>query len=150
MEFWINIAAGIALSAATWLLTRVLAPWYLGWRYKAPNLAGSWSLHDDANDEGAEAVGTVELEQQGERLRAKTTRTKSRAGKPVARSFDYRGKVRDGQILLTFEERSSNGFISGNLVLKVSGNQRKLSGFTVYLDRDTGQVVAFPIALRRV
>jgi hypothetical protein len=40
--------------------------------------------------------------------------------------------------------------LPSDLVLKVSGDLRTLSGFTVYLDRDGGQVVAYPIALRRV
>lgn len=148
IDFWVNIVAGIVLAVATWLLFRVLAPLYLAWRYKAPKLEGQWSFFDSAELE-VPAAGSATLSQCGERISASTTRTRSRNGKPLARTFTYSGKVRDGQLQLSFEEPVSNGFIAGNLVLKVSGDLKTLSGFTVYLDRDNGNVVAYPIFFRR-
>ncbi len=147
-DFWINIAAGIALAAASQLLFHVLAPWYLAWRYKAPKLAGHWVFFD-STESNAESVGTAEFSQSGESVTATTARAKSRSGRPIARSFKYRGRVRDGQVLLTFDQPDSNGFIAGNLVLKISGDLKTLTGFTVYLDRDAGNVVAHPISFRR-
>jgi hypothetical protein len=147
-DFLINVAAGVFLTVITWILVRVFLPYYLAWRYKAPLLEGNWSSFDsDASD--APAVGTAIIRQAGEGIKASVIRTTSRKGKPVSRTFDYSGRVRDGQVLLTFEEPTSRGFISGCLVLKVSGDLRTLSGFTVYLDRDTGSVAAYPIVYRR-
>lgn len=147
-DFWINIAAGVALSVISWLLFRVLAPMWRAWRYQAPALAGQWAFFD-SSDPAAPSVGAATFTQSGENVTAKTTRTTSRNGKPLSRTFTYRGRVRDGQVLLTFEEPVSNGFIAGNLVLKVSGDIKSLSGFTVYLDRDQGQVVAHQITFRK-
>lgn len=147
-DFWINIAAGVVLSVITWLLFRVLAPMYRAWRYQAPVLAGQWTFFD-SSDQQAKPVGAAKFTQSGENVTAETTRTTSRNGKMLSRTFTYRGRVRDGQVLLTFEEPISNGFISGNLVLKVSGDLKYLTGYTVYLDRDQGQVVAHPIFFRR-
>jgi hypothetical protein len=147
-DFWINIAAGIALSVATWIVFQVLAPLYLAWRYKAPRLEGQWSFFDSP-DPNASSVGGATVKQSGERITFNSTRTTSRSGKPLSRTFTYSGKVRDGQVLMSFEEPISNGFVAGNLVLKVSGDLKKLSGYTVYLDRDSGDVVAYPIYYRR-
>jgi hypothetical protein len=147
-EFLVNIGAGVALSAASWLLFQVLAPLYRAWRYKAPAIAGNWSYYD-SEDNGASAVGAAVVKQRGEHLRADVTRTRSRSGKALSRTFRYMGRIRDGQVLLSFEEPVSNGFVSGNLVLKLSGDLKVLSGFTVYLDRDSGRVVAHPILFRR-
>jgi hypothetical protein len=147
-DFWINVAAGIFLTVITWVLVRILEPHYLAWRYSAPSLGGNWSFFD-SDSPNAPAVGTAIIRQSGETLKASVVRTTSRHGKPVSRTFDYSGKVRDGQILLSFQEPTSKGFISGCLVLKISGDLKTLSGFTVYLDRDVGSVVAHPIAYRR-
>jgi hypothetical protein len=147
-DFWISIAAGVALSVVSWVLFQVVAPFYRAWRYQAPSLAGQWSFFDVA-DQAAPAVGAGSFSQSGEDIEATITRTTSRKGKPLSRSFTYRGRVRDGQLLLTFQEPVSNGFIAGNLVLKVSGDLKSLAGYTVYLDRDSGQVVAHPIVFRK-
>lgn len=148
LDFWINILAGIALALASWLLFTVLVPQYLAWRYKAPRLDGQWVFFDSW-EEGAPCVGGATVKQSGERIEFSSTRTRSRSGKALSRKFLYLGKVRDGQVLLTFEEPTTNGFIAGNLVLKVSGDLKSISGFTVYLDRDKGSVVAHPIVFRR-
>jgi hypothetical protein len=147
-DFIVNLAAGVALSVLSWFVVRVVSPLYLAWRHKAPDLSGQWSFFDGANDE-ASAVGAAVIRQRGERLTAEVTRTKSRSGKPLSRSFTYRGRVRDGQLLLAFEEPVSNGFIAGQVVLKVSGDLKRLTGYTVYLDRDSGSVAAHPIDFRR-
>ena len=125
-EFLINVAAGVALSAAGWLLVRVAAPLYLAWRYQAPRLQGNWNMYDSDAAE-ASARGTALIQQNGERLLATVVRTTSRSGKPLSRTFRYRGKVREGQLLLSFEEPVSGGFIAGNLVLKVSGDLKTLA-----------------------
>jgi len=148
VDFWINIAAGVVLSGISWLLFKVFAPLYLAWRYKAPRMEGKWSFFDSA-EPGAPSAGGATVKQSGERIIFISTRTRGRSGKPLSRSFMYTGKVRDGQVLLSFEEPISNGFVAGNLVLKVSGDLKTLSGFTVYLDRDTRNVVAHPIYYRR-
>ena len=148
-DFWINIGAGVTLSFFSWVLFHVLAPIYRAWRYRAPNLEGQWSSFDSA-DVDAPNVGSAFFKQSGENITATTTRIRSRSGKPLARSFTYHGRVRDGQIQLSYEEPVSNGFISGNMVLKVSGDLKSLIGFTVYLDRDSGNVVAHPISFRKV
>jgi len=142
------MAAGVALSVASWLLFHVFAPFYRAWRYKAPKLDGQWAFFD-SNQGDAPNAGSATFAQSGENVTAITTRTTSRKGKVLSRSFTYRGRVRDGQMLLSFEEPISNGFISGNLVLKVSGDLKSLSGYTVYLDRDEGSVVAHPIFFRK-
>ena len=148
-DFVINIAAAVFLSAVSWLLFRSIAPFYLAWRYKAPKLEGQWNFFD-SDDLKATPVGSASIRQSGERISARVTRTISRKGKPLSRSFKYSGKVRDGQMLLSFEEPISNGFIAGHIVLKVSGDLKMMSGYTVYLDRDAGLVVAHPILFRRV
>lgn len=147
-DFWINVAAGVVLSVGTWLIFKVLAPLYLAWRYKAPRLEGQWVFFDSP-DPAAASVGGASVKQSGERITFNSTRTTSRSGKPLSRAFTYTGKVRDGQVLLSFEEPVSNGFVAGNLVLKVSGDLKRLDGCTVYLDRDTGNVVAHQIFYRR-
>jgi len=147
-DFWINVAAGVFLTVVTWILVRVLLPLYLGWRYKAPKLEGNYSLYDsDAVD--APAVGTATIRQSGENIKALIVRTTSRKGQPTSREFEYSGRVRDGQVLVRFEEPVSNGFICGCVALKVSGDLKSLSGYTIYLDRDSGSVVAHPIIYRR-
>lgn len=148
-DFLINVGAGVFLSIVTWLLFRVLAPFYLAWRYQAPRIEGDWSFHDsEAAD--APAVGTATIRQSGERITASATRTTSRKGKPVSRTFQYTGRVRDGRALLSFEQPDSGGFIAGHMVLKVSDNLKILSGYTVYLDREVGKVVAYPLVYRRL
>ncbi len=147
-DFFINIAAGIALSVTSWLLFRVATPRYFAWRYRAPTLGGQWNFFDsEASD--AKPVGIATVLQSGELLNATVTRTTSRSGRPISRSFDYRGRVRDGQVQLNFEERQSNGFTCGSVVLKVSGDAKRLGGYTVYFDRDSGLVVANQISFRR-
>ena len=94
-------------------------------------------------------VGTAEFSQFGENIRAKVTRNISRAGKPIKRVFNYEGKIRGGQILLTFNEPKGGHFITGNIVLKLSGNMEKLSGYTVYLQHDTNEIVARKIWFTR-
>lgn len=148
-DFLINISAGVALSGISWLLFRAFAPIYLAWRYKAPRLDGQWSFFD-SDDPHIAPVGSASIRQTGEKISANVTRTISRKGKPLSRSFSYSGKVRDGQMLISFEEPISNGFIAGHIVLKVSGDLKTLSGFTVYLDRDSGDVVAHRITFRRI
>lgn len=140
-NFLSDVAAGVALAVGSWFLFRVLAPYYLAWRYRAPKLDGQWRFFD-LTDSAATLAGNASIRQMGERITADVNRTTSRQGNPVSRSFKYKGKVRDGQMLLSFEEPVSNGFIAGNLVLKVSGDLKRLTGYTVYLDRDRGAVVA--------
>ncbi|HYX72073.1 MAG TPA: hypothetical protein VE732_04825, partial [Nitrososphaera sp.] len=143
-DFIINIIAGVALSVATWLLFKIIAPRYRAWLYKSPDLSGTWSTFDSATDE-ARAVGNATFEQAGEIIKATVIRNVSRKGSPVTRTFVYTGKVRSGQLTLSFEEPVSGGFIAGTLVLKVAGNLKLLSGYTVYLDRDKNEVVTHPI-----
>ena len=147
-DFIINVAAGVFLSVVVWFLFTFLQPRYLAWRYKAPELRGHWSFHD-SETEDAPAVGTAEIKQAGELIDAVVTRTKSRKGKAISRTFNYKGNLRDGQVLLSFEEPVSGGFIRGNLTLKLSSNLKLLSGITAYLDRDVGNVVSHPIFFRR-
>lgn len=148
MDFIVNVGAGVFLSVTAWFIFKFLQPRYLAWRYKAPNLEGTWSFHD-SETEGAVTVGTATLSQSGELLSATVTRTKSRKGKVVSRTFRYKGSIRDGQLLLAFEEPISGGFIRGNLTLKLSSNLKMLSGITAHLDRDVGHVVCHPIFFRR-
>jgi hypothetical protein len=148
-NFIINIMAGIALSILTWFLIHVIQPFYFAWRHKAPRLEGQWSFFDTDKLDSV-AVGSAKLKQRGEKVYADVARTTSRKGRPLSRGFKYFGKVRDGQVLLSFEEPMSNGFIAGNLVLKVSGDLKTLTGFTVYLDHDSGIVVAYPIIFRKL
>lgn len=147
-DFWINIAAGVVLSVASWLVARLLLPFLRGWLHGAPELAGQWAFFDSEGPE-TPAAGTAQLSQAGDRITAVVTRSRSRKGQTVSRTFAYEGRVRDGALLLSFQEPSSHGFIAGNLVLKVSGDLKRLTGYTVYLDRDLGSVVAHPIWYRR-
>lgn len=147
-DFVINIAAGVALSVFTWLLFQIIAPRYRAWLHKAPNLSGIWTSYDSLSDD-ARAVGNATIEQTGEIIKATVVRNISRKGTPVGRTFVYTGKVRSGQLMLSFEEPVSGGYIAGTIVLKVSGNLKMLSGYTVYLDRDKNEVVTHPICLCR-
>lgn len=148
-DFVVNVAAGIFLSVAAWFLFTILQPRFLALRYHAPKLGGTWTYRDsDALD--APEVGSAEMKQSGERLHAVIRRVRSRSGKSISRTFVYRGNVRDGQVLLTFEDPVSGGFVRGSLTLKLSGDLRSLTGYTTYLDRDSGQVVSFPIHFQRI
>lgn len=146
-DFLISVGAGIFLSVTSWLLFRILTPFFSAWWYHAPKLSGQWSFFD--SEDKVVAVGAAILRQRGNRIVADVTRTTSRSGKTLSRTFKYVGRVRDGQLLLSFEEPVSNGFVAGNLVLKLSGDLKVLSGYTVYLDRDAGVVVAHPIWFRK-
>lgn len=148
IDFFINVAAGVFLSVAAWLVFQVLRPYYLAWRYQAPRLEGRWSLHDSESSE-TPVVGSVHIRQAGELLSVDVTRVMSRSGKSVSRSFRAKGSIRDGQVLLLYEEPISGGFIRGNITLKLSSNLKMLSGFTVYLDRDSGEIVAYPMTYQR-
>lgn len=147
-DFLINVGAGVFLSVMSWIIFKVLQPRFLAWRYKAPNLESTWSLHD-SDAEGAITVGSASIKQTGELLSAVVVRTISRKGKPLSRTFHYKGDIRDGQVLLTFEEPVSGVFIRGSLTLKLSSNLKLLTGITAYLDRDVGNVVSHPICFRR-
>ena len=147
-DFIINIVAGVALSVCSWLLFQFVAPRYRAWIYKAPDISGIWSFYDSVADE-AIAVGNATFEQTGEIIKATVIRNTSRKGNPLNRSFIYVGKIRSGQLTLSFEEHKSGGFIVGTLVLKLSSNLRRLSGYTVYLDRESNEVVTYPIFFRK-
>ncbi len=144
IDFGISILSGIVCALLIWIATKVLAPQYLAWRYNAPKLEGNWAFYD-SNKESEIPSGTATIKQSGENITASTNRSRTRSGKQTSRNFVYKGKVRDGQVLLTFNEPVSGGFISGNLVLKVSSDLKTLSGYTVYLNRDSAEVVAHPI-----
>jgi hypothetical protein len=146
-DFLINVAAGVFLTVVTWLLFHVIAPRYLAWRHRAPKLEGQWLFYDAPEQQ--DPVGSAVVTQSGESVKAIVTRTKSRRGAAISRSFVYRGMVRDGQLQLGFEQTDSNGFLAGNLVLKVSGDMKSLTGFTAYLDRDAGEVVAHRLWFRK-
>lgn|GEM_PF-2005329 len=147
-EFGVSILSGIACAILIWLVTKVLAPLYLAWRYNAPKLSGNWVFYD-STEKSETASGTAVIKQSGENITASTNRSRTRSRKETSRNFIYKGKVRDGQLLLTFNEPVSGGFISGNLVLKVSSDLKALSGYTVYLNRDSAEVVAHPICYVR-
>ncbi len=144
IDFGISILSGIVCALIIWLTTKVLAPQYLAWRYNAPKLEGNWSFYD-SEDKSETPSGTATIKQTDENIVASTNRSRTRSGKPTSRNFIYKGKVREGQLLLTFNEPVAGGFISGNLVLKVSSDLKTLSGYTVYLNRDSAEVVAHPI-----
>ena len=126
IEFGVSILSGIAGALIIWLATKVLAPLYLAWRYNAPKLEGNWSFYD-SKEKSETPSGTAVIKQSGENVTASTNRSKTRSGKQTSRNFIYKGKVRDGQLLLKFNEPVSGGFISGNLVLKVSSDLKTLS-----------------------
>lgn len=142
-DFGVSILSGVVTTFLIWLFIKVLSPMYKGWRYSAPKIEGDWLFHDKGID--SPSVGNAKVYRSGESVKAAVTRTTSRSGKAISRSFQYKGTVRDGQLLLKFTEPVSGGFISGNLVLKVSGDIKNLSGYTVYLDRDSGKVECHPI-----
>lgn len=144
----VSLATGVAAGLFVHYLLKVLAPQYRAWRNPAPRLRGPWRYFD-GTDERAPEVGTAQITQRGEFISVVATRTRSRSGQPYMRSFDYSGLVRNGQVQLLFEEKESGGFSVGNLVLKVSSDQRRLTGYTVYFDHDQGKVVAHPITFAR-
>ena len=147
-DFLINVAAGVFLTVVSWFLVRWVKPFYFAWVHKAPALEGNWALFDsDAAD--AAPVGTATIEQSGENIGASVTRTKSRKGASYSRKFEYQGRVRHGQVLISFEEPTSRGFVAGSVVLKISGDFKTLTGFSVFLDHDAGSVVAKPVVFRR-
>jgi hypothetical protein len=148
-DFWINVAAGIFLAVVGRFLFSVFMPFYRAWIYKSPPLEGRWEYYDAFDTTGGQ-VGTAVVKQRGENLHFDATRTKSRSGKTYSRNFTYQGRVRASQIQLSFEETTSNGFICGNIGLKVSGDRKTLTGYTVYLDHDAGKMVAHPIMFKRL
>lgn len=143
-DFLINVFAGVFLTVATWVIFNFLMPYYRAWMYDAPNISGTWNFYDVEIDK-TKAVGNGTIEQKGELIKATVTRHTSRQGKSVVRTFVYKGKIRSGQLTVSFEETISTGYVVGTLVLKVSSDLKQLSGYTVYLDRDTNEVVTHPI-----
>ena len=117
-EFLIHVAAGVFLAILGWVLARVLTPRFHAWLFSAPRLDGEWSLYD-SDAETASSVGTVEIRQAGERLTGIVRRHSSRDGSPTSRKSEYRGQVRHGRVLLSFQQPDTGGFIAGYVVLKV-------------------------------
>jgi hypothetical protein len=148
-NFIISFSAGIASSFFIWLIIKKIYPVILPLFKPAPNLAGLWNYYDIINGEYKQA-GTAQFKQSGIALTATASRTQGRNGNQNARSFKFIGKYNNSCVVLEFKELNSGGLSKGNIILYLSSNHQILDGYTVYLDRDEGKIVTYPIKFIKV
>jgi hypothetical protein len=115
---------------------------------KSPSIGGDWLVFDGLSCVG-EHSAKVHVDQYNSAVHMGLLRHRSRSGRTIEREFRYRGQIVAGQLTLFFDEPVMAGYITGCIVLRLSGNGRSLIGKTVYLDHDRGQVVAYDISLWR-
>lgn len=124
----------------------------VGAEYRGPRLEGEWLLFNTNDSEKeTEPSGRAAIVQNGANVRLSLHRTRSRStGQPTSRRFEYFGRFDSGQLVMLFEDVEMQGYITGAVVLKISTNNRRLAGMTLYLEHDTGLVVAKDLRFERV
>lgn len=147
LEVITGVAAGLIIAALSWLFNKMVLPWMRSLFYHGPDINGEWLPYQSATDDSP--FGTASITQQGTKVRMKLTRTRSRKGKAIHRTFRYNGSFHEGQLTLLFEEEGAKGFITGAIVLRLSSNVKQLAGKTTYFDHGENIVVSYDLILKR-
>jgi hypothetical protein len=136
----IGVLAGVVTAFLLWVSNEFLYPYVAGMLADTPDLNKTkWGGRDKYDDPSNPATSTMEINQLGTRISA-VIRRKTKEGKE--RVFNYRGKIRSGQIVLTWEELEGEGYNVGAMILHLSGKLNKLEGVSTYLKHDTSELVA--------
>lgn len=146
-----NIVANLIVGILGWVshavFNRWLWPFVRSRTHSTPKIGDTvWDGYSQEPASGAQPDGKMTVKQWGDVI----TATVERSTASGTREFHYRGKIRDHQIVLTWDEPLGGGSIFGSMVMSLSANRRRLEGLTVYKRLDSGTVVSVPrIYVRR-
>ena len=141
MPDWVlNIAiypAGAALLAliGRWLILESLIPTVRAQINRVPNLNDT--VWENRREEGQGARAKLSFKQRGDTIRCEATYYSS-----PERLFSYKGFVRGDQLVMTWEEKGLSAVNVGSMVVRLSGDGRRLIGYTTYLHRERGEVLS--------
>jgi len=148
-SLWISVASSSAVAvlgaALGWIYQKFAVPLAQATFRKTPNISGTWYIIATDEPGKGSKVGHVEITQVGTRIKAVYHRRKRSDG--TVRKFKCTGRFTSGQLVLTSEEVSKEGYNVGSIVLKLSSDGRILEGLNVYRSHDTGAVISVPARL---
>lgn len=125
-------AVGFVGMVGRWLYVHFVLPRWRAGQTNSRNLNRTkWIVYREGKQ-----VGTAHIRQTGERLSADVELEGSN------RKFRYFGIIRSDMIRMDWTEVGWAKLNFGSLNLKVSSDQRRLSGFTTFVHRDEGKVVS--------
>ena len=136
-----DIAVGVVSAAASAAVYHVVWVWGIpmvqGYLRRVPKLDGTkWRKQKTSPDD--QFITVLKVSQRGSRIVALGERTELNH----SRIYRYRGEIRGGDIVLTWEDEDAPDYMFGAMVLHLSTDRQRLSGSSTYYNDRKGKVVS--------
>ena len=148
-NFFIGVLASLLAAALLAAIRGWLWPKF-SYRFisKGIRIVGIWAIIENRNSSEV-VVGQIELKQTGYIVTGTSTRRITREGKESYRQFQYRGKILNNQLTLTFEDKKGDGFDSGTYVFVILNDGHTMEGQATFHGKKENKIISEPRRLEK-